>query len=74
MTPKFLCLHRFESGKLIDDNKVIYINPRRMDSFYPEPPPTSQPTLYCGTHISLGSKQFMIVHENIAEIVKMLKK
>lgn len=74
MSPRFIPLHRFEPGKLRDEHKVIYVNPRRMDSFAPEPRPTQQPTLYCGTRISLGSKQSLLVHETVDEIVKMLKK
>ncbi len=74
MCPKFLCMHRFEPGKLRDEHKVIYVNPRRMDSFAPEPRPTQQPTLYCGTRISLGSKSYVIVHETVDEIVKLLSK
>lgn len=74
MTPKFLTLHRFETGKLIDEHKVIYVNPRRVDYFEPVSPPSAQPTLYCGTKVALGSNKYVIVHETVDQIVKALRK
>lgn len=79
MTPKFIRVHRFSSSfKLTGDpddlNQLgtVMLNPRRVDYFEPERCYTAQPNLYCGTRISLGSKQFIIVQETCEEIRKLL--
>lgn len=79
MTPKFLVVHRFSpSFKLTGDpddlNQLgaVMLNPRRVDYFEPMTPPTAQPKLYCGTRVSLGSKQMIVVQETCEEIRKML--
>ncbi len=75
MSPKFLTLHRFRAGQLLeDDHDTIMVNPRRVDYFAPVPPPTQQPALYCGTKVSLGSRQFVVVNETMDEIKRKLKK
>jgi hypothetical protein len=74
VSPKFLICHKFEHGKLRDEHKVVYVNPRRVDYFAPNPPPSQQPTLFCGTLISFGGKKTVVVHETVDELEKMLKR
>lgn len=73
MCPKYIILHRFELGKLRDEHKVVYVNPRRVDYFTPARRPTAQPTLDCGTVVRFGARE-MVVHESVSEIEKMLKR
>jgi hypothetical protein len=81
MSPKLLTLHLFRHKSRNEftlesegaDDTVIMLNPRRVDYFRAEPPPTQQPTLWCGTRVFLGSKQSILVRETLAEIKKKLK-
>ena len=68
MSPKFLQLTRLR------DSSCVMINPRRIDRFYPTPPPSQQPTLFCGTTIEFAGHKAEVVSETVAEIVRALRK
>lgn len=67
MTPKFIPLHRFRTGTL------IMVNPRRVDTFTELPRPTQQQDLYCGTQVSFGRNETVIVVETVEDIKRLLK-
>lgn len=74
MTPKFLTLNLFRSGTVLEDARdEIMVNPRRVDSFQPVPPPTAYPGTYWGTRVRLGSKQSIVVRETLTQIKRLLK-
>lgn len=73
MSPKLITLHVFRHSPLEDACDEIMVNPRRVDCFRPERPPTQYPTLYCGTRVCLGSKSYLVVRETIADIKRLLK-
>lgn len=79
MTPRLIQVHLFrskprdfalESG---DDPDARLLNPRRVDYFKPEPPPTQQPELFCGTRVYLGSNKSILIRETLADIKRLLK-
>lgn len=74
MSPKLVTVHLFRPGKVLEDPAdQILLNPRRVDAFIPEPPPTAYPGTYWGTRVRLGSNKHLVIRETIAEIKRLLK-
>ncbi len=80
MTPKHIRLHVFRhkehefklTSEYAQDPDERLVNPRRVDDYQPEPPPTQHPTLYCGTRVWFGSHRSYIVRETVADIERLL--
>lgn len=69
MTPKFIEVTTFGGN-----GTKVMVNPRRLNSFSVRPRPTQQPELDCGTYLSFGRGEFLVVKETVAEIKTLLSK
>ena len=75
MVPKFLSLHRFRSGQVLEnDFDIVMVNPRRLNGFWEERRSTQQPDIYCGTYLDFGRGECLIVRETVNQIKKALSK
>lgn len=75
MCPKFLILHRFRSGQVLEsDADLVMVNPRRLNGFWEERRSTQQPGIYCGTYLDFGRGECLIVRETVNEIKRALSK
>ena len=75
MVPKFLSLHRFRSGQVLEsDADLVMVNPRRLNGFWEERRSTQQPEIFCGTYLDFGRGECIIVRETVNQIKKALSK
>jgi hypothetical protein len=69
MTPKFIEVTAFAKP-----HAKVMVNPRRLDFFRKNPPPTQQPELDCGTILNFGRGEYFICQETVQQIKTLLNK
>ena len=67
MAVKFITLTTLGTGR------ELHINPRRVNYFSVVPPPSQQPSIWCGTVVRFNANDTVIVHESPEYIKTLLK-